>query len=644
MAEPAKNPSTTQPIEFTGQKKRLLDRINESGRLTLSAATENLNLDKTMTIRLAEELSCANAIKIEAHYLREPEFESINYKDMKNEVTTGTETKVIEMHTPKTTNSRGVMTAPKETVLQAKSQEEQDAEKFQQKANQLLKDIIKPESEREQKLIDKYVLTSEDVHFEVKIMDTGDFVPHYLITMPKIDFVTRALLDETKRSLIGEVKIETKDIFDTSKFTKLRAKFQTRAKDKLRNVLKKSSDEYVSTLAKLLVNEMLGLGDMEYLLLDDKIEEIVVNSSREPVWCYHKGKGWMKTNIILPTEDIISNYASRVAREVGREITHLTPLLDAHLSTGDRVNATLFPISTAGNTMTIRRFSRTPWSAIHLLEPKTRTLNSEIAAFIWLAIEFESSIVIAGGTASGKTSMLNAVMPFMPANQRIISIEDTRELNLPEFLHWLPMTTRPSNPEGDGGITMLNLLQNSLRMRPDRIIVGEVRAKQEAEVLFEAMHTGHSVYATFHAERAQEVVDRITSPPMSIPATVLKSLHLIIIQYRNRRTGQRRCFEICEIIKDESEQPTLNTLYKWEPRTDSINRMYPSIRIKDELALFTGMSEKEIEENISDKKAILEWMLAAGIKDVNSVGRIITEYYLDKSKIINMAKNKGTLK
>jgi flagellar protein FlaI len=277
------------------------------------------------------------------------------------------------------------------------------------------------------------------------------------------------------------------------------------------------------------------------------------------------------------------------------------------------------------------------------MNPSIGTLNSEVASFLWMAVEYELSVLVAGGTASGKTTMLNAIMPFMPANQRVLSIEDTRELNLPDYLHWIPLSTRPPNPEGEGGITMLDLLQNSLRMRPDRIIVGEVRAKRETEVMFEAMHTGHSVYATFHAERAQEVVDRITSPPMDIPPMVMKSLHLIVIQYRNRRTGQRRTFEICEITKDESDTPTLNTLYKWDPRGDTINKMYPSIRVKDELALFTGMTEKEVEEDLSGKRLILDWMLTADIKDVNSVGKIVTEYYLGKEKIINLAKNRGTM-
>jgi len=620
------------PEQDAQTKNKVLEAINTAGRTTISELTEKLDLDKSTINHVADELARNGQIKVEAHYLREPEFEALNYKELRKEAVGG---QTVTIHVPETPNAREG--AGKTTEEREKAQEDPGARK--------VAEILKQTAESKvEKILEKYVLVSDQVHFDVKIVDTGDFVPHYLVAMPRIDFVTRALLDETKRSLIGEVKIESKDVFESSKFQKLKVKFESRAKDKLRNVLKKSSDEYVATLSRILVNEMLGLGDIEYLLLDDNVEEIVVNNSKEPVWCYHKVRGWLKTNIILPTEDLINNYAARVARDVGREITHLTPLLDAHLATGDRVNATLFPISTAGNTMTIRRFSRTPWSAIHLMDPKVKTINPEIGAFIWMALEFEMSILVAGGTASGKTSMLNAIMPFMPANQRIISIEDTRELNLPEYLHWLPMTTRPPNPEGEGGITMLDLLQNSLRMRPDRIIVGEVRAKREAEVLFEAMHTGHSVYSTFHAERAQEVVDRITTPPMDIPGTVMKSLHLIIIQYRNRRTGQRRTFEICEIVKDESEHPTLNTLYKWEPRSDSINKMYPSIRVKDELALFTGMTEKEIDENMADKKTILEWMRDSGIKDVNSVGRVITEYYLNKDMIVDLAKNQGAFK
>jgi len=231
----------------------------------------------------------------------------------------------------------------------------------------------------------------------------------------------------------------------------MKIKFLTKAKEKLKRVLSKESENSIAMLSRVLVNEMVGLGDIEYLLADSMLEEIVVNSSKDVVWAYHKRYGWLKTNIQISDEEMIRNYSSRVAREVGREITHMNPLLDAHLATGDRINATLFPISTSGNTITIRRFSRTPWTMVHMIDPAFGTISEEAAAFLWLAIEYEMSMLVSGGTASGKTSMLNALMPFMPANQRIISIEDTRELNLPDFLHWVPLTTRPPNPRGEGG-------------------------------------------------------------------------------------------------------------------------------------------------------------------------------------------------
>ncbi len=600
---PKTDEKKTQKTELSPEGKRLLELVNSAGKIPIGKASDELSLNRMAINKLAEELSKLHMIKVESHYLREPELASLEYLKAKDDMSK--KVHKILMETPSVPMKRSA----------------------------------KPD-EGEEKIVEEYLLSSDDTHFKVQVVDAGDYVLHYMVSIPHIDFVTRALLDETKKALIGELRIEVKDVYEADKFINLKVKFEARAKEKLKNVLKKSSEEYVSTLSKLLVNEMIGLGDVEYLLLDDNLEEIVINSSKSVVWVYHKKWKWMKTNIILPTEDLIINYASRVAREVGREITHLKPLLDAHLTTGDRVNATLSPISTHGNTMTIRRFSRTPWSAVYMMTPEFKTMTAEVAAFLWEAVEYEFSVLVAGGTAAGKTSLLNSIMPFMPANQRIISIEDTRELNLPEYLHWVPLTTREPNPEGEGGILMLDLLQNSLRMRPDRMIVGEVRAKREAEVLFEAMHTGHSVYSTFHAERAQEVVDRITTPPMSIPPTVMKSLHLIAVQYRNRRVGFRRVFEICEILKDESETPTLNTLYKWDPRTDTINKMYPSIRIREEINLFTGMTDKELDDDLAGKIKILQWLLDTDVKAVNEVGLVVTEYYQDKAAIVEMAEKK----
>jgi len=489
--------------------------------------------------------------------------------------------------------------------------------------------------------IESYTIQVRDITLQVRIVEVGDYVPHYVISLPEIDAVTQALLERTKHSLVGEIQIQEARIgfMSPQRILELRGDFYKKAKEKLRSVLSRASDEDISLLSTKLVNDMIGMGDIEYLLHDDFIEEIVVNSSKDVVWVYSKKYGWLKTNIRIPSEEMIMNYAARVARMVGREITNLEPLLDAHLPTGDRVNATLFPISTDGNTITIRRFSRTPWTMVHLVSPQFNTISFEAASFLWLACEYELSMLIAGGTASGKTSMLNALMPFMPANQRIITIEDTRELNLPRFLHWVPMTTRAANPRGEGEVSMLDLVENALRMRPDRIIVGEVRRKRETEVLFEAMHTGHSVYGTFHANRAYEVIDRITSPPMNIPPIVLSSLPIIVVQHLNRRTKQRRTLEIVELIRKGGEKPELNVLYQWDSKRDIVKPVNKSIRVFEELEMFTGMTEKEIREDMEGKQKILKWLLEKGITSVDDVGKIVTEYYLDKETVLELVES-----
>ncbi|MCK5452590.1 MAG: type II/IV secretion system ATPase subunit, partial [Candidatus Aenigmarchaeota archaeon] len=339
------------------------------------------------------------------------------------------------------------------------------------------------------------------------------------------------------------------------------------------------------------------------------------------------------------SEEAIYNNMAAIGRKVGRQITNIHPLMDAHLSTGDRVNATLFPISTKGNTITIRRFSRSPWTIINMIDPKVKTMSTEIAAILWLAIQYELNILVVGGTASGKTSLLNAIIPFMPPNQRIISIEDTREIQLPKYLHWIPFSAREPNPEGQGGVSMLDLLANSLRMRPDRIIVGEIRRAKEAEVMFEAIRTGHSAYATFHSDTAEQAYKRLTNPPISLPEPLISALHLMLVQYRHRRKGIRRSLELAELIPLENMSNKVNVIYKWNARDDTFEKIGRYIRVLNEIHLFTGMNEIEVEENLKDKQTVLQWMLDKKIKTVNAVGKVFAEYYKNEKKIIDIAKS-----
>lgn len=487
----------------------------------------------------------------------------------------------------------------------------------------------KAPQEQEQKLIEAYDFVSNKIPVNVRIhMIAEEFVPVYEVSLSKISKTTEIILEKIRRELIKEVTLGMVDLTSTKETGVIENKFSDTIKELVEKYFPDMEVETKEFLSSYLIQKSLGLGSIEILMSDANLEEIAINQSEEPVWVYHRKHGWLKTNIYLKDENQTKHYATMIARKIGRQITLLEPLLDAHLDEGDRVNATLSPISTRGNTITIRKFSRDPWTITRFIQ--ARTISIPAASLIWLAIQYELSAIIAGGTASGKTSMLNVVSNFFPPNQRIISIEDTREIQLPKFLHWLPMSTRQPNPEGKGGISMLDLLVNSLRQRPDRIIVGEVRRKKEAEVLFEAIHTGHSVYATFHANNAEEAITRLTSPPIDVPKVLMPAISLIVTQFRNRRLGFRRTFQIAEILPNGET----NVLMQFDTREDTLKRINPSRSLLNTLQMYTGFSPKEISAILKEKEMVLSYLVSNNIDTVDSVGRIMAEYYTNKDGLM----------
>ena len=491
------------------------------------------------------------------------------------------------------------------------------------------KEKKKGEERAGKKVIDSYSFNADDIKVKVEVVfREDDYVPTYNLMLPEISKATRIVLEDIKQDLITKLEINLAELSNLEKISDIKKEFKKKTSILLEKEFPGLPEKTRNLLSTYLLFHSIGLGEVEFLLNDNFLEEIVINNSKEPVWVYHKRHGWLKTNIIIDSENKIYNLASQIGRRVGRQITILNPLLDAHLITGDRVNATLFPISTRGNTITIRKFARTPWTITQFIQ--NRTISLEAAALLWLAIHYELSILIAGGTGSGKTSMLNVLAAFFPPNQRIISIEDTRELQLPSFLHWVPLVTRNPNPEGKGGVSMLDLLVNSLRMRPDRIIVGEVRRQREAEVMFEAMHTGHSVYGTIHADTAEQTIVRLTNPPINIPKNMIPAISLIVVQFRNRRLNIRRTFEVAEV----TEEGDVNILYRWDPISDSIRKANDSTSLMRTLRMFTGLSNEEIEKELEARKRVLEYMVNKEIRDLEGVSRIISDYYRDKDELL----------
>jgi flagellar protein FlaI len=495
-----------------------------------------------------------------------------------------------------------------------------------------------PDTEKKHKkatIISSYSFSSEAIPIEVKILKTGDFVPKYEISKLGIDKWTELILQTKLRGeLVSEVKLDISEILDPRKFEEVKAKFLEAATRIIEREFQQQplSEEKKRVLAVYLLQNTLGLGELENLLYDEQLEEVVINNSNEPVWVYHKKYGWCKTNLRVKNEELIYDYAAMIARKIGRQINVLNPMLDAHLSNGDRVNATMFPISNYGNTITIRKFSKNPWTITNFI--KSKTVSPEVAGLIWLCMQNELSLIVAGGTGSGKTSFLNAMAGLIPANQRIISIEDTRELTLPSFLHWVPMITREPNPEGKGEVTMLDLMVNALRQRPDRIIVGEIRRQREAEVLFEAMHTGHSVYSTLHADDSEQTLSRLTNPPINVPKEMFDALAGIVVQFRHRRFNIRRTLEFSEVGKKGG----INTLYRWDMKNDKVKAVGKINRLADLLSLYAGMDEKEINQDVEEKVDVLNWMVKMGYESVDQVGEIVSSYYVDPDSILSTVK------
>ncbi|VVB77502.1 putative KH and PIN-domain containing protein [uncultured archaeon] len=475
-----------------------------------------------------------------------------------------------------------------------------------------------------------YELDANGLHVKIRIIDKGDFTPVYEVTTPGIGDATKVLMISLRQSLMSMVPIDPMRIEDKEYVDELTKKYEDASEIVIERYLPGSSEETKKVLIAYIINFMLGLGDLQAPLADDNLEEIAVNNSKEPVWVYHKKYGWCKTNVTILDESIIYDDSEQIGRRIGRAISNLDPLMDAELSDGSRVNATLYPVSQKGNTITIRKFGKNPWTMTAMLA--NGTVSNEMASLIWLCVENEVSLLISGGTASGKTSFLNAMSIFMPANHRIISVEETRELTLPSFLHWVPMLTRQPNPEGKGEVTLYDLMINALRQRPDIVLVGEVRTKKDAETLFEAIHTGHAVYGTVHADNAQDTVIRMTNPPIEVPKLMINAFGGIVTLFRHRRLGIRRVLEFGELTKTGD----VNVIYRWDMRSDVFNQISELARLSEMIALYGGLNREELLEGIREKGKVLAWMVKNNILDVDAAGFVISNYYKNRDAIMRI--------
>lgn len=465
-----------------------------------------------------------------------------------------------------------------------------------------------------------------------------DIVPQYNVFKQKYSSEEKLLLSELRENLV-DLAIssdeslhvnEDKLLNDIKNFL-----FAKLANNSQNNAI---SNEYLDNLARKLFQDLVGYGEIDPLIRDDNLEEIMVIGIDKPVFVYHREYGMMKTNILFKDAGEVMNLIDSIARQINRRIDQESPILDGRLPDGSRVNATIPPISADGPSMTIRKFKRDPLTIIDLINSKT--ISVELAAFFWLCFDGlgvkSANAIISGGTSSGKTTTLNALSSFINPKERIITIEDTLELQIPHE-HVIRMETRPPNVENRGELTMNDLVKNSLRQRPDRIIVGEVRGS-EAITLFTALNTGHSGFGTLHSNDARETITRLTNAPMSVPNIMISAIDFIIMQnriYRSDGVSFRRISEVAEVSGIEEGVIQLNKIFEWDPQSDTIKNVGITSKTLTEIAKVSGNSLNSLHDEIKNREIVLQHMVNQNIRSIRDVSTVLEMYYLDSQKVLN---------
>ncbi|WP_292883543.1 CpaF family protein [Methanobrevibacter sp. UBA188] len=463
-------------------------------------------------------------------------------------------------------------------------------------------------------------------------------MPQYDVLKQNYTTEEKILLDEIRENLV-DLAISSGENFQPNKdklLNDIKVFLFNRFSGENQN--KRIPNEYLDNLSRKLLRDIIGYGKIDSLIQDDELEEIMIIGINKPVYVYHRKHGMMKTNIRYDDEQELTDLIDSMARQINRRIDKESPILDGRLSDGSRINATIPPVSADGPSLTIRKFKKDPLTIIDLINSKT--LSLELAAFLWLCFDGlgvrSANAIISGGTSSGKTTTLNALASFINPKERIITIEDTLELQIPHE-HVIRMETRPSNVENKGELTMNDLVKNSLRQRPDRIIVGEVRG-EEAITLFTALNTGHSGFGTLHSNSARETITRLTTNPMSVPKIMIQAIDFIIMQkriYTPSGVSYRRISEVAEVVGSEEGVIQLNKIFEWNPETDSIENVSISSKTLTQIANLSGKSLYEINKEIENRELLLKHMVNQNIHRENEVNTILEMYYANPQKVLN---------
>ena len=396
----------------------------------------------------------------------------------------------------------------------------------------------------------------------------------------------------------------------------------------------KISYETYKKIYYYLARDFVGFNEIDPLLKDYFVEDIECNGANSQIYVVHRIFRNLRTNINFTDEEKLESFVEKIAQRSGKHISYASPILDSSLPDGSRVNATYTKdITSKGPTFTIRKFTKTPWTPPQLLA--FRTLSPEMLAYLWILVQYKMNILIAGGTSSGKTTLLNAIAFFIPPEARVVSIEDTRELNLPRD-NWLPSVARGATGTGDvGKVDLFTLLRASFRQNPDYVIVGEVRGK-EAYVLFQGMASGHSSISTMHADSVDTLIKRLETPPIELSPSLLNILDGVCIMTHAivNKQETRKLKEIEEIIHVTPEGVAItNTPFVWNSSEDQFYFKKNS-KIFEKISKRYGISMEELNLEFRRRAQLLYNMYQKKVFRFREVQDVINEYYKRPKEVL----------
>jgi flagellar protein FlaI len=465
--------------------------------------------------------------------------------------------------------------------------------------------------------------------------DLGEYL--YEVIEPNISEDESALLEILKKALTTTLNQADLEVTDEDRLNILEEATNIILKEMEIDLNEKSLQRIIYYIQR----DFVGYGAIDVMMRDPDVEDCSCDGVDIPLYIYHRRFGSIRSNIRFENEAELDRFVTWLAQRCGKHISVASPMLDATMPEGSRLNATLSKyVTKRGSSFTIRRFRENPFTPVDMI--RFKTMSTEMMAYVWICIEFGNSIMVCGGTASGKTTTLNASLLFIPPQMKIVSIEDTRELNLPHE-NWIPSVTRQAFGGDMGGeVDMFALLKAALRQRPQYMMVGEVRGA-EAYVVFQAMATGHPSYSTFHAEDVPSMVHRMENEPINLPRALLTSLDVIMLQGQVRVGAKmtRRVKSLTEIvgIDPDSGELITNTVFTWNPADDSFNYSGHSY-IFEKARAIRNWSPREMEREVKRRMEILEFMNLSGVDNFRRVAKIVSAYYRDPQTVIKEVREK----